>query len=287
MRTTSLVLRLVKFEHTIFALPFALAALLLAVDGSSASQMGWQLVLWIVVAMVGARTLAMALNRLIDARIDARNPRTASREIPSGQISRSAGVGVCVLALGLLILATTQLEPITRVLWPIPVALFLIYPYTKRFTWACHLVLGISIGLAPVGAWLATTGSLTWTPVLLGIANATWIAGFDIIYATGDAEFDRDEGLNSVPARFGIARGLVFTRVLHVVTVGALAAIWLTADLGPIYLVTVAVIAALLAWENSLVSADDLSRVNAAFFTINGIVSMVYLVGVIADLAVS
>jgi len=283
MRTTSLILKLVKFEHTIFALPFAFTAMLLAVDTSSAS-LAAPLVLWIIAAMVGARTLAMALNRLIDAGIDARNPRTASREIPSGQISRTAVGAVCVLSLALLVLATTQLEPITRVLWPIPVALFLVYPYAKRFTWACHLVLGISIGLAPVGAWLATTGSLTWTPVLLGIANATWIAGFDIIYATGDAEFDHGEGLNSVPTRFGIARGLRFTRVLHVVTVGALGAIYFTASLGSIYLATVVVIAGLLAWENSLVSPNDLSRVNAAFFTINGVVSMVYLVGVIADL---
>lgn len=286
MRTASIVLKLVKFEHTIFALPFAYAAMLLAVATTS-ETLTFSLVFWITLAMVGARTLAMALNRLIDAGIDARNPRTATREIPAGVISRSTVIGVCVISLALLVLATTQLQPITQVLWPIPVALFVLYPYTKRFTWLCHVVLGISIGLAPVGAWLATTGSLTWTPILMGLANATWIAGFDIIYATGDAEFDRAEGLNSMPARFGIAGGLRITRLLHVITVICLAGIWQPADLGAIYVATVVLVAGLLIWENSLVSAEDLSKVNAAFFTINGVVSMAYFVGVALDVAVA
>lgn len=275
------VISLVKLEHTVFALPFAYAGMLLATIGAPVTLTP-TLVLWVTLAMVGARTLAMALNRLVDADIDARNPRTAMRELPSGRMSSAQVVGVCVAAGGLLAVAVSQLHPITWYLAPVPVLLFVVYPYTKRFTWACHLVLGVTIGLAPLAAWLAVTGSAPLAAWLLLLASATWIAGFDIIYATGDVDFDREEGLHSLPARLGVARALQVTRLLHVVTVLALVATGIAADLGAGYHVGVAVVGALLAYENAIVRPHDLSRVNAAFFTVNGVVGIVFLVAVIA-----
>lgn len=280
MKILGTLLRLVKFEHTIFALPFAYAGMMLAASESVSISITLATVVWITAAMVGARTFAMAINRLVDARIDAANPRTAGREIPSGVVSRTQVVVLMVVSLALLVLATSQLDPITRVLWPIPVALFVLYPYTKRFTWLCHAVLGVSIGLAPAGAWLAVTGTAPLAAWLLVGAIVTWIGGFDVIYATQDVDIDRKQGLNSIPARFGIARALMITRCSHVVTTLCLVGVGLATGLGMVYWLTVAVVAALLAWENSIVHADDLSRVNAAFFTVNGIVGMVYLAGV-------
>ena len=272
---------LVKFEHTIFALPFAYAGMLLAADASN-ERLTVSLVLWITVAMVGARTLAMAFNRLADAAIDARNPRTAVREIPSGRVSASAVWLLCGVSLALLVLSTTQLHPVTRVLWPIPVALFILYPYTKRFTWLCHLVLGVSIGLAAIGAWLAVTGEVSVVAVLLTSAIALWIGGFDVIYATQDVGVDREQGLQSLPARFGVGPALWVTRVAHLGTFGLLLWAGLLSDLGIGYWIALAVVGALLLYENLIVSADDLSRVNAAFFTTNGIIGVVFLVGVLA-----
>jgi 4-hydroxybenzoate polyprenyltransferase len=287
MHTVSIMFRLVKFEHTVFALPFAYAGMLLAASqvSSGASQglgtLSWNTVLWITVAMVGARTCAMAVNRLVDAAIDARNPRTAGREIPSGAISRQRVAGLIVVSLALLVLATTQLDPITRILWPIPVVMFVVYPYTKRFTWMCHAVLGVSIGLAAPGAWLAVTGEAPLPAWLLAAAIATWIGGFDVIYATQDVEVDRAEGLHSLPARFGIARALTITRVSHVVTIACLAGVGAACGLGVVYWIGLGVVAALLAWENSIVSPHDLRRVNAAFFTINGVLGIVYMLAVL------
>lgn len=286
-------LSLVKFEHTIFALPFAYAGMVLAAEaasnGHATDALSVALIAWITVAMVGARTLAMALNRLIDHAIDARNPRTASRELPSGRISRSQVWVLCAVSLVLLIVATTQLAPITRVLWPIPVALFVLYPYTKRFTWACHAVLGLSIGLAPLAAWLATVGDVSthaaaWpmpvagvvlVPFLLWLGIATWIGGFDVIYATGDVEFDRAEGIRSLPVRFGVRRALLAVRGAHVVTVACFATVGVLASLNIMFWIGLAIAALLLAWENSIVSADDLSRIDRAFFTVNSWVGVV------------
>jgi 4-hydroxybenzoate polyprenyltransferase len=271
---------LVKLEHTVFALPFAYVGAILAVDGvPSLSQ-----VVWVTLAMVGARSLAMALNRLIDAEIDARNPRTRAREIPAGLLSRAQVVAFCLAALVLFLIAVWQLDPIVRWLWPIPVALFVLYPYTKRFTWLCHLVLGCSIGLAPLGAWLAVGGDVVWAPFMISAAVALWIGGFDIIYATTDVEFDRQEGLCSLPSRFGIGPALIVTRVCHLTAIALLAGAGLTLDLGPGYFLGLAAVAVLLAYENSIVHPDDLSRVNIAFLTVNGAISIVYLAGVLVDL---
>jgi len=271
---------LVKLEHTVFALPFAYVGAILAVDGiPSLSQ-----IVWVTLAMVGARSLAMALNRLIDAEIDARNPRTRAREIPAGLLSRGQVIAFCVGALILFLVAVWQLDPIVRWLWPIPVVLFVVYPYTKRFTWLCHLVLGCSIGLAPLGAWLAVGGDVEWAPFMISAAVALWIGGFDVIYATTDVEFDRQEGLCSLPSRFGIAPALIVTRVCHLAAIALLAGAGLTLDLGPGYFLGLAAVAVLLAYENSIVHPDDLSRVNIAFLTVNGAISIVYLAGVLLDL---
>ena len=270
---------LVKFEHTVFALPFAFVGAILAAGGvPSAKTLGW-----VTLAMVGARSLAMALNRLIDAEIDARNPRTAAREIPSGLLSRAQVIGFCVLSLVVFLIAVWQLDPIVRWLWPIPVLAFVIYPYTKRFTWLCHLVLGLTSGLAPLGAWLAVSGDADPAPFMLWAAVALWIGGFDVIYATTDVDFDRREGLKSLPARFGIAPALMVTRIAHLLAVCLLIAVGVTLGLGPLYYLGLAIVAALLGYENSIVHPDDLSRVNVAFFTLNGVISVVFLAGVLAD----
>jgi 4-hydroxybenzoate polyprenyltransferase len=270
---------LVKFEHTVFALPFAFVGAVLSVGKvPSAETLGW-----VTLAMVGARSLAMALNRLIDAEIDARNPRTAAREIPSGLLSRAQVIAFCVVSLAVFLLAAWQLDPVVRWLWPIPVAAFVLYPYTKRFTWLCHLALGLSTGLAPLGAWLAVSGDADPAPFLLWAAVALWIGGFDVIYATTDVEFDRRERLHSLPVRFGIGPALMVTRVCHLAAVCLLIAVGVTLGLGPLYYLGLAVVAALLGYENSIVHPDDLSRVNVAFFTLNGVISVVFLAGVLAD----
>ena len=270
---------LVKLEHTVFALPYAYTGAILALgEVPSASQ-----ILWITVAMVGARSLAMALNRLIDAAIDARNPRTARREIPAGLLTRTNVAAFAVASLIVFLVAVWQLAPITRWLWPIPVAGFVIYPYLKRFTWLCHPFLGAVDGLAPVGGWVAVTNHVDPTSFLLGGAVALWIGGFDIIYATMDLEIDRAQGLHSIPRRFGIATALRITRVFHLLSVLLLVWLGIALGLGPLYYLGVAVVAALLAYENSIVSADDLSRVDMAFLTMNGVIALVFLAGVLAD----
>jgi 4-hydroxybenzoate polyprenyltransferase len=273
---------LVKFEHTVFALPFAFVGAILSVaEVPAAAALGW-----VTLAMVGARSLAMALNRLIDAEIDARNPRTATRELPSGLLSRVQVTVFCVASLAVFLVAVWQLDPIVHPLWPIPVALFVLYPYTKRFTWLCHLVLGLATGLAPLGAWLAVSGRVDVAPFMLWAAVALWIGGFDIIYATTDVDFDRREGLYSIPVRFGIGPALMVTRVCHLLAVALLIAVGVHLGLGPLYYLGLAIVAALLGYENAIVRPDDLSRVNVAFFTLNGVISIVFLAGVLADVLV-
>jgi len=275
LSTSRTLARLVKLEHTIFALPFAYAGMVLGARAADA-DVTVMLVVWITLAMVGARTLAMGLNRVIDARIDAANPRTADREIPSGLVSRAQVWVLCAASLAVLVAATTQLDPITRVLWPIPVAMFLLYPYTKRFTWLCHILLGLSIGLAPLAAWLAAGGAGTeLTPYLVWIGIATWIGGFDVIYATADLEFDRAHDISSIPARFGLAPALRIVRALHVATITCFAGAILMAELGAVAWAGLTLAAALLAWENSMVRADDLTRLDKAFFIVNSWVGVV------------
>jgi 4-hydroxybenzoate polyprenyltransferase len=270
---------LVKIEHTVFALPFAYIGALLAVgDIPSAHDL-----VWITLAMVGARSLAMGLNRLIDAEIDARNPRTAGRELPAGLLSRVQVMVFCALAFALYLTACFQLDPLVRWLWPIPVAGFVLYPYLKRVTWLSHLWLGAVDGLAPVGAWVAITGELPWEAWALGGAVALWIAGFDFFYSLFDREVDRQQGLHSVAVRFGVGGAFRGARVLHVATVALLGAVGLGLGLGWLYWVGVAVVAALLAYEHFLVRPGDLSRLDAAFFTVNGVISVVFFLFVLAE----
>ena len=274
---------LVKFEHTIFALPFAYVGAFLAVDGVPSAHD----LIWITVAMVGARSLAMGLNRLIDAGIDARNPRTAGRELPSGQLSEPQVAIFCLVSLGVFLLAVWQLDPIVRWLWPIPVAGFVIYPYLKRFTWLSHLWLGAVDGLAPVGAWVAITGQLPLEAWLLGAAVACWVAGFDCFYALLDLEFDRREGLKSVATAFGIHGAIWAARILHIATVAFLLWAGELLDIGVFYWLGVAAVAVLLIYEHALVRPLNLRRLDAAFFFVNGIISLTFFAFVLVDVLVS
>jgi 4-hydroxybenzoate polyprenyltransferase len=272
---------LVKLEHTVFALPFAYVGMLLAL-GEVPGGADW---LWVTLAMVGARTFAMGLNRLIDAELDARNPRTASRELPSGTLSRAQVLALCGGALALFLVAVFQLDPLVRWLWPVPVVLFVVYPYLKRVTWLCHQWLGASLGLAPVGAWAAVTGELPWQAWALGGAVALWVAGFDLFYSLFDLEHDRAERLHSWAVRFGEPGVFVGARLHHLGTVALLALTGLGLELGLAYWLGVAAVAALLLYEHSLVRPGDLRRLNAAFFTVNGVISIVFLAFVLADVA--
>ncbi len=274
---------LVRIEHTVFALPYAYVGAILAVGGwPGISALGW-----ITVAMVGARSFAMAVNRLVDAAIDARNPRTAGRELPAGRLKRSQVVLFAVASLAVFVAGVSQLAPITRWLAPLVVIPMVIYPYLKRFTPLCHLWLGVVDGLAPVGGWVAVTGRFDIAAWLLGAAVACWIAGFDIIYATMDIEVDRAQGLHSMPADYGIARALHVSRALHALSVVALAAVGFSLGLGPVYAIGVVAVAALLAYEQNLVSPGDLSRVDMAFLSVNGLIALLYLATVSLDVALS
>jgi 4-hydroxybenzoate polyprenyltransferase len=279
MRIARLYYRLVKFEHTIFALPFAYVGAFLAVDGIPSAHD----LLWITLAMVGGRSLAMALNRLIDARIDAANPRTAARELPSGALTSAAVIVFCLLSLALYAVAVSQLDPLVRWLAPIPVAAFVIYPYLKRFTWLCHLWLGAIDGLAPVGAWAAITGRMPWQAWALGAAVAAWVSGFDLFYALFDIEVDREQGLHSWATRFGERGAFIGARALHLATIALLVAAGVGLHVGLLYWVGVAIVAALLLYEHTLVRPGDLRRLDAAFFTMNGVISVAFFVFVLAD----
>ena len=271
--------RMVRFSHTLFALPFALAGgtLAAAEHGIGAGQL-----FWIVVAMVGARNAAMGFNRLADHAIDARNPRTAGRELPSGKLGRPAVWTMTLALAALFVFASFRLSPLCGRLSFAALAIVFGYSFTKRFTWASHLVLGLALAMAPVGGWLAVSGSFSVAAWILGAAVLTWVAGFDVLYACQDLDFDRNEGLHSVPARFGVARALWFARLLHLAALGALIAVGLALALHPVYWAGIAVIAALLAWEHRLVRPGDLSRLDVAFFNLNGIISVIYLVTTLA-----
>ncbi len=270
-------LDMIKFEHSVFAMPFALTGAMLAwrEGGFAVAGAGLKLV-WIVMAMVGARSAAMTFNRILDARIDAKNPRTAMRHIPSGQLSVKFAWGFLVASSVMFFAASALLNPLCLVLSPVALGVVLFYSYTKRFTSFAHLVLGLSLGIAPAAAWIAVTGTLDWRIGLLSLAVMFWTAGFDIIYACQDVEFDQREGLFSIPAKFGVAGALWLSRGFHVLTVLLLAGLAQQFGLG---YWPVAPVAALLVYEHSLVKADDLSRVDMAFFTVNGFIGILYFAG--------
>lgn len=266
--------RTIKLSHTLFAMPFALASGLLAARTVDVAPDRWA---WIVAAMVTARTSAMGFNRLIDRDLDASNPRTAGREIPSGALSPRAAWGYTLLATAGFVACAAALGSAT--LWLSPVALAVLWGYslTKRFTALCHVVLGLALGLAPVATWIALTDGLTATPIWMGLGVLTWVAGFDILYATQDAAYDRSVGLHSVPARLGIGRALSVGRALHIATVACFAAVAWTFPLGPAYPVGVVLLGGVLFAEHRIVRADDLSRLDQAFFEMNGYVALGYL----------
>jgi 4-hydroxybenzoate polyprenyltransferase len=263
---------LVKVEHTVFALPFAYIGAFLAVDGVPRAHD----LFWITVAMVGARSLAMALNRLIDAGIDARNPRTAGRELPRGVLRPWQVLLFSLASLALFLVAVYQLAPIVRWLWPIPVAAFVIYPYLKRWSWVSHFWLGAVDGLAPLGAWAAITNELPWEAWALGGAVAFWVAGFDLFYALFDLDIDRAQGLHSLAARFGVGAAFAGARLCHAATVACLVAAGLGLPVGALYWIGVAAVAGLLLYEHSLVSPRDRRRLDMAFFTMNGVISVTF-----------
>jgi 4-hydroxybenzoate polyprenyltransferase len=274
--------RMIRFSHSVFALPFALASAALA----STQGVRWTQMAWIVIAMVGARSAAMGFNRLADHAIDARNPRTAGRELPKGVLRRGEVVAFVAVSAALFLVAAARLNPLCLALAPVALIVVLGYSYTKRFTSLSHFVLGLALAIAPVGAWLAVRGRFAWVPVVLGLAVVAWVAGFDTIYACQDLEVDRREGLRSLPARVGVRGALRIARVLHVLAGLLLASLYWMVPLHPLYLGGIAAVGALLIYEHSLVRYDDLSRVDTAFFTVNGWIGVLYLVTtVIAVLA--
>jgi 4-hydroxybenzoate polyprenyltransferase len=273
---------LVKVEHTVFALPFAYIGAFLAVDGVPTAHD----LVWITAAMVGARSLAMALNRLIDAGIDARNPRTAARELPRGALRHWQVVWFAAGSLALFLVAVYQLAPLVRWLWPIPVAAFVVYPYLKRWSSLSHFWLGAVDALAPVGAWAAVTNEIPWEAWALGGAVATWVAGFDLLYALFDLEIDRTQGLHSVPARFGVPVAFAAARLCHAATVALLVIAGLALPVGTVYWLGTVATAALLAYEHSLVSPQNRARLDTAFFTMNGVISVTFFAFVLADVLV-
>ena len=279
------VLEMIKIEHTLIALPFAFLGMMLAAGGWPA----WGTVGWIAVAMVGARSAAMGFNRLADRRIDAENPRTATRALPAGLVTPGWVAGFVAAGVALLVLAAWRLNPLALALSPVAILVILGYSYTKRFTWGSHLVLGLALSGAPMGAWIAVRGSVEATPFILAAAVLLWVAGFDVLYALQDREFDRDRGLHSIPARFGVVGALWISGLLHVGTLALLAALPFAyaaggAGLGWAYAVGWLGCLALLAYQHWIVRPDDLSRLDAAFFTANGALALWLFLVTAADL---
>lgn len=282
LRQLRIVLEMIKFEHTLFALPFALMGMMLAAEGWPA----WRVVGWILVAMVGARSAAMGFNRLVDREIDAANPRTAGRALPAGLVTPQFVTLFVVASAALLLFASWRLNPLCLAFSPLALVVLLGYSYTKRFTALAHLVLGLALGGAPLGAWIAVRGEIATTPFVLAGAVLLWVGGFDILYALQDLDFDRGRGLHSIPARLGVVGSLVVSGLLHVATLVLLALLPFVypPGLGVAYWVGVAGCAALLAYQHAIVRPGDLSRLNAAFFTANGLLSAGLFVATAVDL---
>ena len=280
-KTRSL-LEMIKFSHTVFAFPFALMGATLAALASGAPPTAGQ-IFWICMAMVGARSAAMGLNRIIDAGIDAGNPRTASRHIPAGKVSRTEAWLFVGGSTALLLWAAWMLNPLCLVLAPIAIGLFVLYAYCKRFTSLAHVVLGVCLAGAPIGAWIALRGDLQWPVVVLGLAVLFWVAGFDIFYALQDVEFDRRKGLHSIPARLGNAPAILVGKVFHGMMVALLALLPLGVPLGWIYYLGLFVVCCLIAYEHRLVKLDDLTKLDAAFFNMNGYISVTIFLFTLVD----
>ncbi len=281
-----IILEMIKFEHTVFALPFAYMGAVLGSFVHRGTWPLWEEIGWITLAMVGARSAAMALNRLIDRYIDAANPRTNNRAIPAKLVSVKEVLWFIIISFSVLFFAAFQLNMLAVKLLPLAVFILVIYSYTKRFTWLCHVVLGIAIGLAPLGAWVAVTGQIDLYGLLLFATVALWTAGFDVIYACQDIEFDRKHGLYSIPSRFGLAKALKIARLFHLVTIIGFVTLFFLVDMQIWFAVGVIVAAALLFYEHQLVSPDDLSKLNTAFFTMNGVLSVVVFVFTLIDLVI-
>lgn len=282
-----IILEMIKFEHTLFALPFAylgttLGSITVWDRMPTFSELGW-----ITLAMVGARSAAMALNRVIDRHIDAKNPRTANRAIPAGLLKASEVYLFIIVSFIVLFFAAYQLNELAVMLLPIAVFVLVLYSYTKRFTWTCHLILGIALGLAPLGGWVAVTGRIDAEALVLFLTVSLWTAGFDIIYACQDVDFDRKQGLYSIPSRFGIAKALGMARSLHLLTGVGLVSIFLITEVGWIYLMGCIIACLILIYEHRLVKPTDMSRLNTAFFTMNGVLSVLVFVFTLIDLAVN
>ncbi len=272
--------RMIKFSHSIFALPFALASAILA---HRQYPVTWEKIFWITVAMVGARSAAMGFNRLVDREIDAANPRTKNRHLPAGRLTVNEARWFVMMFSIAFIYASYRLNLLCFYLSPVALAVVFFYSYTKRFTAFSHYILGIALGLAPVGAWLAVTGSFAWTPIILGAAVLFWVAGFDIFYACQDYEFDRQAKLHSVPKTLGIRKALLVARVSHIISFVLLFSLSEIVNLYFIYTAGMIIIAALLIYEHSLVHAEDLSRLDMAFFKMNGIISVIFFIAVAGD----
>ncbi|MYF55963.1 4-hydroxybenzoate octaprenyltransferase [Candidatus Poribacteria bacterium] len=280
MRKLKIILEMIKFEHTVFALPFAIMSAFIASGGlPQLAKLGW-----ILVAMVGARSCAMAFNRLADAEIDSKNPRTSTRAIPAGLITKGSVWVFTLVSAGLLVFAAWRLNPLAFALSPVALAVIMGYSFTKRFTALSHLWLGLALSISPVGAWIAITGRFDWTPIVLCCVVLLWTAGFDIIYACQDVNFDRKHGLHSIPARIGIRWALWISSALHVVAVILLFIIPLLAELGLFYYIGVGIVVLIFIYEHAIVKPNDLSRVNLAFFTLNGMISLVLMALSITDI---
>lgn len=279
IRRLLIILEMIKFEHTLFALPFALVAALVAKGGIPE----WRQLLWLLVAMVGARSSAMTFNRIVDIEYDRRNPRTASRALPAGLVTTAQAWLFTLVTAGLLVLAAWQLNPLALYLSPVALAVVWGYSFTKRFTRLSHLVLGLALGIAPSAAWIALTGALPLPPMILSLAVVCWTAGFDIIYACQDVEFDRKMGLHSIPAKLGLGPALIISSLLHLLAFVGLTAFGVLAGLRYGYFAALLPVTALLVYQHRIVRPNDLSRVNAAFFTANGAISVLLLVGACVD----
>ena len=282
MKKLRIILEMIKFEHTVFALPFAIMSAFIASEGiPEYSKLGW-----ILVAMVGARSCAMAFNRLADAEIDSENPRTAMRAIPAGLITKVAVWVFTLISAGLLVVAAWRLNPLAFALSPVALAVIMGYSYTKRFTSLSHFWLGLALSISPVGAWIAIKGQFDFTPIVLCCVVLLWTAGFDIIYACQDVNFDKKHGLHSIPARIGIRWALWLSSALHIIAVGLLFCIPLLTELGLFYYIGVGIVVFIFVYEHAIVKPNDLSRVNLAFFTLNGMISLVLMALSIADILI-